>query len=107
MVGGGVNAASLAGGSRWRMEPSSGVEVGSRGSADQLQALDAEGKQLSINLFEGNNTMSTSELQLEGGRSKIFVLGEKAATLVLHKDGKEVRRAPLALAAGQLNRVQF
>jgi len=77
------------------------------GSADQLQALDAEGKQLSINLFEGNNTMSTSELQLEGGRSKIFVLGEKAATLVLHKDGKEVRRAPLALAAGQLNRVQF
>jgi len=37
VVGGGVNAASLAGGSRWRMEPSSGVEVGSRGSADQLQ----------------------------------------------------------------------
>jgi hypothetical protein len=77
------------------------------GSADQLLALDADGKQLSINLFEGTNTMSTSELHLEGGRSKIFVLGEKAATLVLHKDGKEVHRAPLALAAGQLNRVQF
>ncbi len=77
------------------------------GSADQLLALDADEKQLSVNLFEGTNSMSTSELQLEGGRSKIFVLGEKAATLVLHKDGKEVRRAPLTLAAGQLNRVQF
>ena len=32
-----MNAASLAGGSRWRMAPSSGVKVGSRGSADQLQ----------------------------------------------------------------------
>jgi hypothetical protein len=77
------------------------------GSADQLLALDAEGQQLSVNLFEGTNSISTSELQLEGGRSKIFVLGENAATIVLHKDGKEVRRAALVLAAGQLNRVQF
>jgi hypothetical protein len=77
------------------------------GSGDMLQAFDAEGRKLSVHYFEGTNSFSTDALGLEGGRSRIVVLGENAATIALLKAGAEVRRVPLALVAGQLNRVQL
>ncbi len=77
------------------------------GSADELQVFDAAGKRLAVHLFEGTNSISTDSLQLEGGHSKIFVVGENAATLLLRKAGEDVRRVPLALVPGQLNRLQL
>ena len=77
------------------------------GSADELQAFDADGRRLWVHLFEGTNSMSTDSLPLEGGRSKILVVGENTAALLLRKAGEDVRRVPLALVAGQLNRVQL
>ncbi len=77
------------------------------GSADELQAFDADGQRLWVHLFEGTNSTSTDSLKLEGGRSKILVVGENTATILLRKAGEDVRRAPLALVAGQLNRVQL
>ena len=77
------------------------------GSADELQAFDAEGRKLSVHYFEGTNSYSTDALALEGGRSRIVVLGENAATVALRKAGEDLRRVPLALVAGQLNRIQL
>jgi len=76
-------------------------------SADELRLLDADGKQVMIHVHEGTSRMSSDALPLEGGRSKIMLVGENAATLVLYKQQQEVRRAALALVPGQLNRVQL
>jgi hypothetical protein len=77
------------------------------GSADELRALDEQGRPVPVHVFEGTSSMTTDSLSLEGGRSKILVVGENTATLLLFKAGAEVRRAPLTLAPGQLNRVQL
>ncbi len=50
--------------------------------------------------------MSTDSLRLVQGRSKVMVVGEEARTLVLSKEGSEVRRVPLALRHGELNLVR-
>ena len=41
------------------------------------------------------------------GRSKVIVVGDEARTLVLKKDGAEVRRVALTLVAGQVNPVRY
>jgi hypothetical protein len=81
------------------------VEVDA-GSADEVRVVDADGKPVAINVFEGNATMSLDSLPLLAGRSKVMVVGEEARTLVLSKEGQEARRMPLALRPGELNVVR-
>jgi hypothetical protein len=77
------------------------------GSADELRALDAQGRALPMMILEGTSSMSTDQLPLEGDHSRILVVRESTATLALFKAHLEVRRAPLVLVPGQLNRVQL
>jgi hypothetical protein len=76
-------------------------------SADELRLVDAQGQPVMIHVNEGTARTRTDVLALEGDRSKIMVVGESAATIVLYKQKQEVRRAPLVLVPGQLNRVTF
>jgi hypothetical protein len=42
-------------------------------------------------------------MELVAGRSTTIGVADLAATLVLEKDGRDVRRVPLALIPGRLN----
>jgi hypothetical protein len=75
--------------------------------ADQLRVLDAQGKTVMINVFEGSSKMSTDAMALTDGRSKVMVVGEDARTLVLSKAGEEVSRVPLKLVQGEMNLVRL
>ena len=75
--------------------------------ADEMRVVDADGRPVMINVFEGHSSMTTDSLALVGGRSKVMVVGEEARTLVLSKEKKEVRRLPLELVAGEVNVVRM
>lgn len=74
---------------------------------DEIFALDAQGERVPLNVFEGNSSMSTDRKPLVEGRSKVIVVGDEARTLVVFKDGHEVRRVALELAQGTVNVVRL
>lgn len=71
-------------------------------SADQVSVLDADGVRLDLAVEHGRTIAKGVVARLVGGRSEVLWTDERAATLVLLKEGKEVARHPLDLEPGEL-----
>ena len=56
---------------------------------------------MSVLTSDGGDTMSS--FPLHQGRSQVLAAPERITTLLLWKDGEEVRRIPLALEPGEVN----
>jgi len=83
------------------------VELLDPNSADRLSVLDADGRTLGIHVVSGNTRRSMDELLLTGGKSPVFVVTDRAATLVLLRGDQEVRREALTLRPGNVHTLQF
>ncbi|MCA8950592.1 MAG: sigma-70 family RNA polymerase sigma factor [Planctomycetes bacterium] len=83
------------------------VELGDPALANGLCVLDSAGEPLPINVFVGNGRRTTDRLDLIGGKSSAFVVPDTAATLVLLQGEREVRREPLVLTAGEVNKLTY
>src|SRR5262249_6715484 len=83
------------------------VELADAASADGLMVLDDKGAAIAVNVFEGRSRTTTGRLPLQNGRSPVLVVPDTAATLVLAKGDSEVRRVPLSLQLGEVNRVRL
>lgn len=73
--------------------------------ADTLRVLTAEGVPIVINQIQAGSRREHEVMPLVDGRSEVLTVDDSSATLVLQREGKEVRRVPLALQRGQLNRL--
>ena len=69
--------------------------------------LDLEGNTIPINVFQGRGRSTFRTLPLESGKSPVFVVPDTAATLVLRKNGEEVRREALVLRGGSGNKLTY
>ncbi|MGE3172603.1 MAG: sigma-70 family RNA polymerase sigma factor [Planctomycetota bacterium] len=74
--------------------------------ADEVLALDGDGEQIDIAVLRSGSHQALTDLPLHDGRSGVFVLGERAARLVLRKLGQPVREVPLQLRPGETFRVR-
>lgn len=74
--------------------------------ADVIAAQDRDGEPIEISIVRTGSHAAMSEMELHDGKSGVFVLGERAAWLLLQKGGALVRKVPLQLQAGQTFRVQ-
>lgn len=84
------------------------VELARPELAAALWVLDANGRRLDIDLFEGRSRSTYDELQIKDGRTPVFVVPDSAATLVLLRpDGTEAQRHALVLVPGDVNRLRF
>jgi RNA polymerase sigma-70 factor (ECF subfamily) len=71
--------------------------------ADRVTVLDGEGEVLRLMVETGSSTLiSTGGLGLAGGRSEVIVTDERARTLVLEREGVEVRRVPIRLTPDEV-----
>jgi len=76
--------------------------------ADRFRIEDGDGNVLSLMVETGNTTLSTNGgLGLAGGRSDVITTDERARTLVLFKDGEEVRRISLQLEPGDVRILRY
>lgn len=75
--------------------------------ADALRILDEAGEPITIDLIQAGGRRSMPEMPLVGGRSDVLSVHDGATTLVLVRQGEEVRRATLALQASGVNRVDL
>jgi hypothetical protein len=83
------------------------VELADPALASDLVVLDAGDQPLHINVFTGRGRRTTDALPLENGKSPVFVVPDTAVTLVLRKGRHEVRRAPLVLQSGMVNKLTY
>ncbi|MEO6596579.1 MAG: carboxypeptidase-like regulatory domain-containing protein [Planctomycetota bacterium] len=60
--------------------------------ADAVLCVDAQGEQLDLVVLRGNSAQFLTDLELHNGRSGLFVVGERAATLRLLRNGAPVRQ---------------
>jgi RNA polymerase sigma-70 factor (ECF subfamily) len=81
------------------------VHLADPSEADAVRVLTAEGTPIVINLIQAGARREQQVMPLVGGRSEVLTVDDSSATLVLEREGEEVRRVPLALQRGQLNRV--
>ncbi len=70
------------------------VTLANPDEGDEVACFDAEGKQLDIAVLRRNSNSFLTELKLHAGRSGLFVVGERAAKLVLLRGGQPVRTIP-------------
>ena len=70
--------------------------------ADRLTVLDGAGGKLVVRQIGASGVLTTDDAELVAGRSVVLGVSDLARTLVLQKDGVEVRRVPLALRPGEL-----
>jgi protocatechuate 3,4-dioxygenase beta subunit len=83
------------------------IELLDAAAADCIRVLDADAKPVALTVFQGRGRSDTDRLELTGGRSAAFVVPEGATTLVLEKNGSEVRREILSLLPGTLNTLRL
>src|SRR5262249_4151313 len=69
--------------------------------ADEVGVLDPEGHEMEISAFNGNGRQEGERHALVEGRSAMLAVGDRAATLVLYRQGGEVRRVPIRLTPGK------
>jgi RNA polymerase sigma-70 factor (ECF subfamily) len=81
------------------------VHLADPAEADAVRVLDADGAAVVINLIQAGSRSEREVFPLVAGRSDVLTVDDSAATLVLEREGQEVRRVPLALQRGELNRV--
>jgi len=77
------------------------IELADASDADEFEMLDADGEVLQLSQFEGNGRRDGSRFPLIDGRTNLLAVGDRAATLVLYRRGKEVQRVPVSLTAGE------
>jgi len=83
------------------------VELADKTLADALAVLDGDGKTLIVNVFVGKGRREVDLLQLEDGKSPVFVVPDTAAVLVLRNGDREVRREALRLRPGAVNKLTY
>ena len=64
--------------------------------ADEILCLDDTDRQVDLAVLRRNSNQFVTELALHDGRSGLFVVGQRAATIVLRRDGVPVRRIAIA-----------
>lgn len=77
------------------------IELEVAAEADQVGVLDAQGEEMEISAFHGNGRSEGARQALIEGRSAMLAVGDRAATLVLYRQGGEVRRTPIRLTPGE------
>ena len=77
------------------------------GEADSIAVRDGDDKSLSMTLMAGTTTLGATVFGLQGGRSDLLRTDESACTLVLYKDGAELRRVPITLKPGEVNEIRL
>ncbi|MDA1264247.1 MAG: hypothetical protein O2816_04115, partial [Planctomycetota bacterium] len=79
--------------------------------ADAFSAADAEGQLLSLlfTLLGSGRSTSTvgARMKLTGGRSEVVHCSEDVRTLILLRDGQEVRRVPVRVEPGDVRVLEF
>jgi len=74
--------------------------------ADAFEVLDSGGRELVLNVLQGDGPFHAPRMPLVDGRSAVVSLDEDATTLVLLLDGEPVARLPLHLAPDVVNVVR-
>lgn len=74
--------------------------------ADEVAVRDGDGEPVDISILRSGSHQANTEIGLHDGRSGVFVVGERAARLLLLRGGRIVREVPLALQPGTTFRVQ-
>ncbi|HZN38708.1 MAG TPA: sigma-70 family RNA polymerase sigma factor [Planctomycetota bacterium] len=83
------------------------VQVDAGRGAKAFDVLDSNGKGVNINEITPNGSYSTNRWKLEGGRSAVLSVSERAATIVFHGEKGEVGRLPLRLVPGDVAVIVF
>ncbi|MBK8099302.1 MAG: sigma-70 family RNA polymerase sigma factor [Planctomycetes bacterium] len=83
------------------------IELGDRASADEFLVLDERDEPITINIFTGRGRREQQRVELNDGRSVVFVVPDHARTLVLRKAGTDVRREVLNLRPGEVNTLRL
>lgn len=73
----------------------------------EIEVLDGEERRLTIHESFGTFLAMRERIALEGERSGVLSVKESARTLVLYRDGEELRRLPLALDPTELTIVRL
>jgi hypothetical protein len=77
------------------------------GEADRFAVLDAGDERMWLGYTLGGTVYTTNGgLDLLGGRSEVIEGDERAHTLVLTKEGREVRRVPIRLVPGDVQVIE-
>jgi hypothetical protein len=82
------------------------IELTNPDEADEIGILDIDGKPLEISEFRGRSRREGTKQRLTQGRSEKLAASDTAATIVLYREGVEVRRAKVELAPGDIKTVR-
>jgi len=74
--------------------------------ADAVACVDAAGEGIDLAILRNNSNQFETDLTLHQGRSGLFVVGERAAKLLLSKNGKVVREIVITPDPGKTTTVQ-
>lgn len=83
------------------------VELADPTAADALAVLDAEGREIVINIIAGNSRREAERAEIVDGRSYPMAVPDSGRTIVLYKAGIEVARKSVELAPGALQQVRM
>ena len=83
------------------------VELADPSTADMLSVLDDAGKELIINIIQGNSRREVPRAEIVDGRSYPMAVPDSGKTIVLYKGGIEVARKSVTLAPGDLMQVKM
>jgi len=77
------------------------IELADPGRADRVEVHDADGRPMSLFVLRHESSYEDSSAALVDGRSDVLAVGERAATLVLVKEGQAIERVPLGLSTDE------
>jgi len=72
-----------------------------------VAVLDDQGRELIINIIEGNSRREVPRADIVDGRSYPMAVPDSGKTIVLYKGGIEVARKSVTLAPGDLQQVKM
>ena len=75
--------------------------------ADSFELVNDQGKRLPLFVQVNSYTVSTPSVEIAGGSSGVVTKREGDYTVVLFKDGKEIRRTAVTLAPGGVQELRF
>jgi RNA polymerase sigma-70 factor (ECF subfamily) len=77
------------------------IELSDPTEADEFALCNAAGQELEVSEFAGNSRREGLRHPLLAGRSNPMAAPDDATTLVLYREGDELRRVPIRLVAGE------
>jgi RNA polymerase sigma factor (sigma-70 family) len=83
------------------------VELIDPAAADSIAVIDDKGRHVNLTVFSGRGRNDSETLELAGGKSPVFVVPDTAATLILRRGDREVRREALQLQLGTVNSLRL